>query len=164
MLDGECGEPVRQGMELTVQLADFWDAVDLIPVRSVHMPGASAKTARRAGRKYVRWCADEGGKFLTVTTLNTGAVDLTGVDLGVSRDTMEQQAELTGSYKRMGAIDCHTCTPYYVGNCPRFGEHVCWGESSAVLYANSLLGARTNREGAPSALATRPNRAMKSSP
>jgi predicted aconitase len=154
MLDGELGEPVRQGMELTVQLADFWEAPDLIPVRSVHMPGASAKTARRAGRKYVRWCADEGGKFVTMTTLNTGAVDLTGVDLGISPETLEQQMELTGSYKRMGAIDCHTCTPFLIGNCPRFGEHVCWGESSAVLYANSILGARTNREGAPSALAT----------
>jgi predicted aconitase len=61
--------------------------------------------------------------------------------------------EITDSYRRMGAVECHTCTPYLIGNAPRFGEHVCWGESSAVLYANSVLGLRTNREGAPSGLA-----------
>jgi predicted aconitase len=154
MLDGGRGEPVRQGMELTVQLADFWEASALIPVRSVHMPGASTKTARRAGRKYIRWAADDGGRFVTMTTLNTGAVDLTGLDLGLRPETVAQQMELTDSFRRMGAIECHTCTPFLIGNLPRFGEHVCWGESSAILYANSLLGARTNREGAPSALAS----------
>jgi predicted aconitase len=154
MLDGAFGEPVRQGMELTVELAQFWEAPDLIPIKSVHMPGASAKTARRAGRKYIRWAADEGGQFVTTTTLNTGAVDLTGLDLGISPETIAQQMDLTDSFKRMGAVECYTCTPYLIGNSPRFGEHVSWGESSAVLYANSILGAKTNREGAPSALAS----------
>jgi predicted aconitase len=154
MLDGELGEPVRQGMELTVQLAKFWDAPDLIPVRSVHMPGASVKTARRAGRKYIRWVADEGGRFVTTTTLNPGAADLTGFDIGITPETMAQQLEITDSYNRMGAIASNTCTPYLVGNVPRIGEDVCWGESSAIVYSNSVLGARTNREGGPSALAT----------
>lgn len=152
MLDGEYGEPVRQGMEIITQLADFWEAPDIIPVRSVHMPGSAAKTARRAGRKYICWAADTGGRFCTPTTLNTGSADLTGIDLGIQPETMQQQLEITGAYKRMGAIECHTCTPYLVGNLPRFGEHVAWGESSAVVFANSVLGARTNREGGPSAL------------
>lgn len=153
ILDGDLGEPVRQGMELTVELAKFWEASTLIPVRSVHTPGAGAKSARQAGRKYIRWAADRGAKMTTVCTLNPGAADTTGVDIGLSEQTLALQAEITDSYRRLGAIDCHTCTPYLVGNAPRFGEHVCWGESSAVLYANSVLGARTNREGAPSALA-----------
>ena len=154
MLDGKYGEPVRQGMEIIVQLADFWEAPGLIPVRSVHMPGASAKTARRAGRKYVRWCADSGARFVTTTTLNPGAADLTGFDMGISQETLQQQMELTGSYKRMGGIECHTCTPFLIGNLPRFGEHIAWGESSAIVFSNSVLGARTNREGGPSALAS----------
>jgi predicted aconitase len=153
MLDGELGEPVRQSMELNLELAKFWDAPDLIPVQSIHMPGASAKTARRAGRKHIRWAADEGARFVTTTTLNPAAADLTGIDMGVGAETMRQQLEITDSYKRMGAIVCHTCTPYLVGNCPKVGEHAAWGESSAVVYANSVLGARTNREGGPSALA-----------
>lgn len=154
MLDGELGEPVRQSMELIVELAKFWEAPELIPVRSVHMPGASAKTARRAGRKYIRWAADEKGEFVTTTTINPAAADLTGIDIGVSPETMKQQLEITDSYRRMGAIECHTCTPYLVGNVPKKGEHVAWGESSAVVFCNSVLGARTNREGGPSALAT----------
>ncbi len=149
MLDGEFGEPVRQGMEIIVQVGEFWEAPELIPIRSVHMPGASAKTARRAGRKYIRWCADSGARFVTTTTLNPGATDLTGLDVGISQETLNQQMELTESYKRMGAVACHTCTPYLIGNLPRFGEHVAWGESSAVVFSNSVLGARTNREGGP---------------
>ena len=53
----------------------------------------------------------------------------------------------------MGVITTCTCTPYLAGNLPHFGEHIAWAESSAVCYANSVLGARTNREGGPSALA-----------
>lgn len=154
MLDGKMGEPVRQGLELIMELAKFWDAPSLIPVRSVHMPGASAKTARRAGRKHIKWAADGGGKFVTTTTTNPAAADLTGIDMGVSAETMRQQLEITDSYKRMGALVCHTCTPYLVGNVPKVGEHAVWGESSAVNYCNSVLGARTNREGGPSALAS----------
>ena len=154
MLDGEFGEPVRQGMELIVELARFWDAPGLLPIRSVHMPGASAKTARRAGRKHIKWAADEGGRVLTTTTINPAAADLTGIEMGVGANTMEQQMVITDSYAKMGCIKCHTCTPYLIGNVPKIGEHVAWGESSAVVFCNSVLGARTNREGGPSALAS----------
>ncbi len=154
MLEGEYGEPVKQGMELLVELAKFWDAPGLIPIRSVHMPGASAKTARRAGRKHIKWAADNGGEFVTNTSINPAAIDLTGFDIGVSDETVSQQLEITDSYKRMGAINNHSCTPYLLGNVPKVGEHIAWGESSAVVYSNSVLGARTNREGGPSALAS----------
>lgn len=154
MLDGELGEPVRQGMETIVELGKFWEAPDIIPVRSVHMAGASVKTARRAGRKHIRWIADEGGKFVVTATLNPAACDLTGLDLGVPAETVEQQREITDSYRRMGGIECHTCTPYLVGNAPLLGQHIAWGESSAIVYSNSVLGARTNREGGPSGLAS----------
>jgi predicted aconitase len=53
----------------------------------------------------------------------------------------------------MGILISCTCTPYLIGNLPRYGEHVAWSESSAVTFANSVLGAKTNREGGPSALA-----------
>jgi predicted aconitase len=53
----------------------------------------------------------------------------------------------------MGISPVCTCTPYLIGNSPKFGEHIAWGESSAVAFANSVIGARTNREGGPSALA-----------
>ena len=57
------------------------------------------------------------------------------------------------AYAKMGVVTTCSCTPYFFGNLPHFGEHIAWAESSAVCYANSVLGARTNREGGPSALA-----------
>src|SRR4030042_2050505 len=65
----------------------------------------------------------------------------------------EQQPRLIRAYTSMGIAATCTCTPYLVGNLPAPGEHVAWSESSAVAYANTALGARTNREGGPSALA-----------
>jgi predicted aconitase len=58
-----------------------------------------------------------------------------------------------GAFETMGVVTTCSCTPYLFGNLPRFGEHIAWSESSAVCYANAVLGARTNREGGPSALA-----------
>ena len=64
----------------------------------------------------------------------------------------EKQEEVIAAYQRLGVrLEC-TCTPYYL-NITRYGEHVAWSESSAVAYANSVIGARTNREGGPGALA-----------
>jgi predicted aconitase len=55
MIDGQMGEPVRQAMELNMELAKFWEAPNLLPVHSGHMVGCGVKTARHAGRKYARW-------------------------------------------------------------------------------------------------------------
>jgi hypothetical protein len=73
--------------------------------------------------------------------------------LGISPDFAERQGHVIQAFARMGIITTCTCTPYLSGNLPHFGQHIAWAESSAVCYANSVLGARTNREGGPSALA-----------
>jgi hypothetical protein len=74
-------------------------------------------------------------------------------ELGFPEDFAEKQLQIMDAFKKMGIAMTATCTPYLVGNMPRFGEHIAWSESSAVSFANSVLGARTNREGGPSALA-----------
>jgi hypothetical protein len=73
--------------------------------------------------------------------------------LGISAEFAENQQRVLDAFARMNVITTATCTPYLIGNTPHFGEHIAWAESSAVCYANSVLGARTNREGGPSALA-----------
>jgi len=75
-------------------------------------------------------------------------------NLGISPDFAEKQIKVIEAFKKMGVITTCTCTPYFVGNVPHFGEHVAWSESSAVCYGNSVLGLKTNREGGPSALAS----------
>jgi predicted aconitase len=88
------------------------------------------------------------------TTLNPAGMDLRAWrELGFSQDFADRQLAVIEAFERFGARATCTCTPYLVGNVPRLGEHVAWAESSAVSYANSVLGARTNREGGPSALA-----------
>jgi predicted aconitase len=73
--------------------------------------------------------------------------------LGISQEFADNQIRVMETFARMNIITTASCTPYLIGNTPHFGEHIAWAESSAVCYANSVLGARTNREGGPSALA-----------
>ena len=88
------------------------------------------------------------------TTLNPAGMDLRAWrELGFSESFARRQQAVIEAYRRLGVRPTCTCTPYLVGNVPGLGEHVAWAESSAVSYANSVLGARTNREGGPSALA-----------
>ncbi len=73
--------------------------------------------------------------------------------MGISEAFAAKQVETVAIYESMGVHPTCTCTPYLVGNVPAYGKHIAWSESSAVVFANSVLGARTNREGGPSALA-----------
>lgn len=154
MLAGDYGEPVRKAMEILIQLGEIYGAEKMIPVQSVHMPGSSVVVTGSAGLKFVESMAGGGGQFRVLTTLNTAAVDLERwYELGFPREYVQNQKRLTDAYRQMGGIACHTCIPYCGCNLPRFGEHVAWGESSAIAFVNSVVGARTNREGGPSALA-----------
>jgi phosphomecalonate degydratase large subunit len=155
MLDGQYGPSVRKSMEILVALGDIYDAEQMVPVASTHMPGSSIVVAGEAGLRFVEEMSEHVGRLAAFTTLNPSAMDRAQwKELSLREEEVEPQFRLTRAYEKMGAISCHTCTPYFIGNIPRLGEHVAWGESSAVAYANSVLGARTNREGGPSALAS----------
>jgi hypothetical protein len=154
MLAGKCGYPVQKSMEILVQLGEIYGAEKMIKISSVHMPGASVVVAGEAGTKFVEKMAAAGGQVRALTTLNPGAVNFDAwQEIGYSEETYKLQRRLTTAYEKMGCLACHTCTPYFIGSCPRRGEHIAWGESSAIAFANSVLGAYTNREGGPSALA-----------
>jgi predicted aconitase len=155
MLRGENGHAMQKSMEILVAIGDIYGAEQMIPVENVHMPGSSVVVAGDAGSDFVREMADTNVKFKVRTTLNPAAIDFERWEkLGIPGHYAEKQKKLSASYEKMGAILCHTCTPYLTGNLPRFKEHVAWGESSAISFVNSILGARTNREGGPSALAS----------
>jgi len=154
MLEGKMGYPAQKGMEILYQLGEIYSAENMIQVENVHMPGASVVVAGNAGTKFVEQMAEKQGTFKAMTTLNTSAIDFEKWrELGFEAATHDMQMRLTAAYAKMGALPCHSCTPYLIGNTPRLGEHVAWGESSAIAFVNSVLGARTNREGGPSAIA-----------
>ncbi len=155
MLDGDKGAAVQKAMQILVALGDSFGAERLVPVNNVHMAGSSVLVAEEAGTRFVEDIRQQGGTFVTRVTTNPTAVDPTQWrEIGIPESDSVLQTRLTDAYAGMGANTCNTCIPYLTGNMPRFGEHMAWGESSAVVFANSVCGARTNREGGPSGLAS----------
>jgi len=154
MLDGEQGRAVRKAMEILTTLGTIYGAERLIPVSSVQIAGVSYDNLGEAGLSFLEEMAAGGGRARVLTTLNPAGMDVENWQaLGISPEFAEKQARVLEIFARMGVIVTCTCTPYLSGNLPHFGEHIAWAESSAVCYANSTIGARSNREGGPSALA-----------
>jgi len=153
MLNGEEGYAVKKSMEILVALGNIYGAEQLIKVGSVQVAGVSYHNLGDAGLEFLNELAKDG-RVKVLTTLNPAGMDLENwKNLGISAEFAEKQNLVIDAFERMGIIISCTCTPYLIGNLPRYGEHVAWSESSAVTFANSVIGAKTNREGGPSALA-----------
>ncbi len=154
MLFGEFGYAVQKAMEILVALGKIYDAKKLVPVTSAHISGVSYVNVGEDGLEFLEELASDG-RVLVKTTLNPTGMDLDRWSfMGINREFAENQLRVIDVYKRMGIEITCTCTPYLVGNAPNLGDHIAWSESSAVVYANSVIGARTNRESGISALAT----------
>jgi len=154
MLAGDLGPGVKRAMEIIVALGKIYGAQELVPVQSVQVAGVSYKNLGDAGLEFLREWAGQGAQVRVPTTLNPAGMDLTHWrELGISEEFARKQMAVIEAFKAMGIVPSCSCTPYLTGNLPVFGQHIAWSESSAVSFANSVLGARTNREGGPSALA-----------
>ena len=153
MLDGEEGYAVKKSMEILVALGNIYGAEKLIKVGSVQVAGVSYHNLGDAGLEFLNELAKDG-KVKVLTTLNPAGMDLEDWrNLGIDKEFARKQNMVIEAFNKMGIIVSCTCTPYLIGNLPRYGEHIAWSESSAVTFANSVIGAKTNREGGPSALA-----------
>jgi len=150
ILAGEQGETRQKMLELLVALGKVFGAEWLVPIKSAQVSGASYKTIGKYG---LEWLSSLDAKAVVPAVLNPiGMPRGRWEEMGIDPDFAEKQQAVVAAYERLGIrLDC-TCTPYYLYE-TRYGDHLAWSESSAVSYANSVLGARTNREGGPSALA-----------
>ena len=155
MCDGEFGETIRKSMDILVALGDIYGASKLVDITSAQVSGVSYKTIGQAGLEYLEDLASEKFEYSGINaSLNPPGTDLDNWEsLGFPRDFSIKQNQIVDAYAKLGISKTCTCTPYLVGNVPRFRDHVSWSESSAVAYVNSVIGARTNREGGPAALA-----------
>jgi predicted aconitase len=154
MLSGEHGRATRKAMEILTALGTIYDAERMVTVTSVQIAGVSFDNLGEAGLDFLSEMAAGGGQARVLTTLNPAGMDIENWQaLGIDPDFARDQERVIEAYAKMGVVTTCSCTPYLFGNLPHFGEHIAWAESSAVCYANSVLGARTNREGGPSALA-----------
>ncbi|MHB1317642.1 MAG: aconitase X [Anaerolineae bacterium] len=156
-LDGGCGPALKRAMEIVVALGTIYGAPNMIPVESVQISGVSYRNIGDAGLRFLRQWADEGAQVRVPTMLNPTAMDMARWEAqGFTPDFADKQRQVVDVFARMGVgagVPLPTCTPYLIGNRPSQGAHVAWAESSAVAFANSVLGARTNREGGPGAIA-----------
>jgi len=150
ILAGEQGETRQKMLELLVALGKVFGAERLVPIRSAQVSGASYKTIGEYGLK---WLSSLNAKAVVPAVLNPiGMPRLRWKEMGVDEAFAEKQQAVVAAYERLGiSLEC-TCTPYYLRE-TSYGDHLAWSESSAVSYANSVIGARTNREGGPGALA-----------
>jgi predicted aconitase len=150
ILAGEQGETRQKMLELLVALGKVFGAERLVPIRSAQVSGASYKTIGEYG---LQWLSSLDAKAVVPAVLNPiGMPRERWQEMGVSEDFAKKQQAVVAAYERLGiGLEC-TCTPYYLRE-TSYGDHLAWSESSAVSYANSVIGARTNREGGPGALA-----------
>src|SRR5712691_245217 len=143
----------RKAMEILLTVGRLADAPRLVPITSAHVSGASYKMIGDPGLEFLEDFARDA-RVSVPTTVNPLGTDLAQwEDLGVPATFAEKQGRIARAYETMGVRPTFSCTPYLIGVRPAFREHVAWAESSAVCFANSVLGARTNREGGPAALA-----------
>jgi len=154
ILSGENGEVMERLFRLLVQLGEIYGADRMIPVGSAQVAGVSYKSIGDPGVEFLEDYAAKGAKVKIVTFLNPAGMDIEDWQkLNVPPGFAEMQLRIMNAFKKMGIVVSATCTPYLAGNLPRFREHIAWSESSAISFSNSVIGARTNREGGPSALA-----------
>jgi hypothetical protein len=132
MLAGEHGEVVERNFRLLMRLGEIYGADRMIPVGSVQVAGVSYKSIGDPGLEFLEDLASKGAKVKVPTTLNPPGMDLEDwKELGFPEDFAEKQLQIMDAFKKMGIAMTATCTPYLVGNMPRFGEHIAWSESSA---------------------------------
>ncbi len=154
MLDGKFGKAAKKSMEILTTLGEIFEADSMVKVYGVQVAGVSYANLGEAGLEFLNELAEDG-KVRVLTTLNPAGMDRENWQaLGIDADFVKNQNRVIDAFAKMGIITTCSCTPYLIGNTPHYGEHIAWAESSAVCYANSVIGARTNREGGPSALAS----------
>lgn len=149
--EGEEGWTKKKAMAILVAIGDINNASELIPIASAHLSGVSYKTVGDAFEFITRL----KGRVKVKSTLNPMGMDRElWHEMKIKKDFADKQTAVFTAYKNLGIAPECTCIPYLLeGGAPQKDVHIAWSESSAVLYANSVLGARTNMEGAPSALA-----------
>jgi hypothetical protein len=146
MLDGEQGQAARFAMRIVVGYAEIVGAPQLIDVTSAHIDGCLYQG--RASLDFAERLVAAGASVRIPSTLNVGALDLLHPDLyRGDPDTAHKARRLMDLYVQMGCRPTWTCAPYQLATRPLQGEHVAWAESNAIVFANSVLGARTDRYG-----------------
>jgi predicted aconitase/predicted aconitase with swiveling domain len=142
LLDGEHGKAAQVAMQIVLRMAELQGARSLVDVTQAHIDGCiyTGPASLRFAEQLVQW----GAKVRVPTTLNSISVDQRRWrELGIDPALGVPASALGDAYMAMGAQLSFTCAPYLLDSAPKAGEQIVWAESNAVVYANSVLGART---------------------
>ena len=146
MLAGDCGESVRLAMEILTEVGDIYGAEEMTRIASAHTVMTPYRDIMDAGVEICERFAELEAKYSVPTTLDPAGMDLQRWrEFKIPEDYAERQMRIVRAQEKLGGIPVWTCTPYLHGNAPLLGQHLGWSESSAVVFANSVMGARTNR-------------------
>jgi predicted aconitase len=147
MLAGDDGPGTAFAMRLVVRAAEVLDAQRLIPITGAHVD--SCLYHGQATLDFVDRLVDGAAAVRVPTTLNVGTIDLLHPELWRGDAELAARGRrLMERYRALGCRPTFTCAPYQLADArPELGDQVAWGESNAIVFANSVLGARTNRYG-----------------
>ncbi len=153
MLAGVQGEALATALSLLVDVGDFYEASKLIPVSSAHISGVSYLTGGDGLIDQLDYFVELGARVSIYSTLNPSGMDRDHwKDHFIDLEFATKQFRILDNFKRLGVVTTLSCTPYDFGHILTKGQHVAWAESSAITFANSFFGARTNKEDALSVL------------
>ena len=142
VLNGESGSSLALAMKTLVAYGQAFGAERLVPIESAHLAGSFGVSVYKAYYKIIDQLVNEGARVKVPTTINPRP----GNDLNlVNRAVFSAQKRFESQMKALGVTPNYSCVCYEGANVPEFGQRLAWAESSAVQFANSALGARTNR-------------------
>lgn len=145
MLDGAQGEAKQMALEILMQIGEALEADSFVEVSSVQAM-AHFGSLHIAGRDWLEKLVCLGGKCCVPTTQDPASIPFKcWKEMGYDEEYAKNQYRLSEAILKLGEMPKWSCTPYYQGTIPRVGQNIAWAESSAVSFANSVLGARTNR-------------------
>jgi len=146
MLSGRHGEAAKLAMSILTRMAKVYEASEMMEISQAHIDGCALVCD--SGLEFAEMLVSRGARVSVPTTLNMIPLDLQNWQrLGIPEDFAAKATRLANAYTEMGCVPTWTCAPYQGYLTPRFGQQIAWGESNAIVYANSVLGARTNRYG-----------------
>jgi hypothetical protein len=153
ILGGAKGDVARRALQYQIEVGKFWGARRFVPVTSVHMMG-DIEVMGDAGLDFLKNEEKQSARCAVPTTTNARCIDFAHCER-LGQDALEaaKERELIATLRRMDVVTTDTCINYQTVYQPHLGEHVAWGDTGTVIYANSVFGARSNFEAGPAALA-----------
>jgi predicted aconitase len=146
LADGAHGPAAAFAFRLLARFAEAMGARDLLDISGAHIDGCLHHG--QVSLDFVEHAVRLGGRVRVPTTLNVGSMDLIHPELNrASPDLARDGARVMRAHEELGCLPTYTCAPYQTMFKPRFGEQIAWAESNAIVFANSVIGARTNRYG-----------------